>query len=126
MKKVDAVVLKETKYIMCVTLILSILMQILFLIFKAWTYTHLLGNVLGALAAVLNFFLMGITVQKAVTKEEKEAKSLIKVSQSARLFGLLIVALIGHLIPIFNTWTVLLPLLFPRIAVMLRPFIIKD
>ena len=126
MKKIDAVVLKETCYIASITLILSILMQIIFLILSKWTYTHLLGNIWGAIGAILNFFLMGITVQKAVTKEENDAKKLIKASQSARLLGLLIIALVGHLIPFFNSWTVILPLLFPRIAVMLRPFIIKD
>ena len=126
MKKADAVVLKETKYIAGITLILSVCMQIVFLALGKWTVSHLLGNSWGAFFSVLNFFLMGITVQNAVTKEEKDAKNLIKISQSARLFGLLVIALIGHLIPVFNSWAVLLSLLFPRIAFMLRPFIIKD
>lgn len=125
MEKIDKVVLKETVYIAVVTLVLSVLMQIVF-IFTGWSYTHLLGNILGAFAAVANFFAMGLTVQKAVTKEEKEAKNLIKVSQSARLFGLLVVALVGHLLPFFDTVALIVPLLFPRIAIMIRPIFIKD
>ncbi|MBQ2897010.1 MAG: hypothetical protein IJE46_01625 [Clostridia bacterium] len=125
MKKIDNVVLKETGYIASVTVILSVLMQVLFVI-SGWSYTHLLGNILGAFATVANFFIMGITVQKAVLKEESEAKKLIKFSQSARLFGLFVIALIGHLVPFFDLLAVIIPMLFPRIAIMIRPFIIKD
>ena len=126
MEKIDKVVLKETKYIAVVTVILSTLMQSVFLVIGKWTYMCLLGNILGAFAAVLNFFLMGITVQKAVVKEEKEAKNLMKFSQTSRLFMMLLFALVGYLIPVFNLLSVIIPYLFPRIAVMLRPFIVKE
>lgn len=126
MKKVDAVVLRETYYIATVTAILSLLMQSVFLVISRWDYTVLLGNILGILASVGNFFLMGLTVQSAVTKEPDEAKKLVKMSQSLRLFGLLVVALIAYIIPIFNVITFAIPLLFPRIAIFLRPMIIKE
>lgn len=126
MKKVDAVVLRETYYIATVTTILSLLMQSVFLVISRWDYTVLLGNILGILASVGNFFLMGLTVQSAVTKEPDEAKKLVKMSQSLRLFGLLVVALIAYIIPIFNVITFAIPLLFPRIAIFLRPMIIKE
>ena len=126
MEKIDKVVLKETKYIALFTIILSVLMQSVFLIIGKWTIAHLLGNILGALAAVLNFFLMGITVQNAVVKEEKEAKNLIKLSQNLRLFMMLFFALIGYLVPVFNLLTVIIPYLFPRIAVMIRHYVVKE
>lgn len=126
MEKIDKVVLKETKYIALFTIILSVLMQSVFLIIGKWTIAHLLGNILGALAAVLNFFLMGITVQNAVVKEEKEAKNLIKLSQNLRLFMMFFFALIGYLVPVFNLLTVIIPYLFPRIAVMIRHFVVKE
>ena len=126
MGKIDKVVLKETKYIALFTLILSVLMQSVFLIIGKWTIAHLLGNVLGAFAAVLNFFLMGITVQNAVQKEEKEAKNLIKLSQNLRLFMMFFFALLGYLIPVFNLLTVIIPYLFPRISVMIRHFVVKE
>ncbi len=126
MEKIDKVVLKETKYIATVTIILSVLMQSVFLVMGKWTYMCLLGNLLGAFAAVLNFFLMGLTVQKAVIKEEKEAKNLMKVSQTSRLFMMLLFALVGYLVSVFNLLSVIIPYLFPRIAVMLRPFIVKE
>lgn len=126
MKKVDATVLRETYYIATITVILSLFIQSVFLIISKWDYTVLLGNILGIIAAVGNFFLMGLTVQSAVLKEPDEAKKLVKLSQSLRLFGLLFVALIAYLIPVFNIIAFAIPLLFPRIAIFLRPMIIKE
>ncbi len=126
MQKIDKTILKETAYISAVSLILSILMQAVFLIFSFWDYTVILGNLLGLTASVGNFFLMGLTIQKALTKEEeKEARNLIKLSQSGRLMLLFGVAAIGCLIPVFHSIATVIPYLFPRIAVMLRPLFSK-
>ncbi len=123
MKKIDKTVLAETRYILIVTLILSALLEAVFLICRAWDFTVLLGNILGAGAATLNFFLMGITVWKALDRDEKDAKALMKLSQTYRSFMLLIVAGVGALLSCFNTWAVIVPLFFPRIAVSLRPLV---
>lgn len=125
MKKIDPTVLKETRFVSVVALILSAIMQAVFLIIGKWDYTVLLGNILGYIACVGNFLLMGLTVQSAVVKEEKEAKNLMKVSQSARTFGLFLIALVGYLVPIFNLICVVIPFLFPRIAISLRPILKK-
>ena len=121
MKKIDSTVLGETAFIAGFTFVLSLLMQSGFLILGKWDYTVLLGNILGFLAAVGNFLLLGITVQNAVLKEEKDAKYLMKLSQTARLFLMFIIALIGYLVPIFNIIAVIIPYLFPRIAIAVRP-----
>ncbi len=126
MKKIDPTVLKETGYIAAMVFIFSLAMQSVFLIIGKWDYTVLLGNLLGFFAAVGNFFLMGISVQSSLSKEEKDAKSLMKVSQSLRLLLLFVIALVGYLVPVFNTLTVLIPFLFPRIAVALRPLFTKS
>ena len=126
MKKMDPVVIKETKYIAYFVIILSIAMEAVFLILRKWDVTVLLGNILSASAAVLNFLFMGITVQNAVMKDEKDAKTAVKASQSLRTFFLFAVAAIGALVPIFNIWSSLIPLLFPRIAIMFRPLFDKE
>lgn len=126
MKKIDPVVIKETKYIAYFVIILSIAMEAVFLILRKWDVTVLLGNILSASAAVLNFLFMGITVQNAVMKDEKDAKTAVKASQSLRTFFLFTVAAIGALVPIFNIWSSLIPLLFPRIAIMFRPLFDKE
>ena len=80
MKKLDATVKKETLFISAITFILCVLMQSVFLISGAWDLKVLYGTLLGFSASVLNFLLMGYTVQTAVLKEEKDAKSLMKLS----------------------------------------------
>jgi hypothetical protein len=125
MKKVEPVVIKETKYIAACVAVMSVLMQSVFLIIGRWDYTVLLGNVLSASASVLNFFLMGLTVQKAVNRDEKEAKTLMKVSQMYRMLLLLAVAVVGAALPVFNLWAVLIPLLFSRVALAIRPMLGK-
>ncbi|MBQ8742625.1 MAG: hypothetical protein IJZ03_04590 [Clostridia bacterium] len=125
MKKIDQVVLKETLYVSAWVLIFSALTQAVFLLIGKWDYTVLFGNLLSASAAILNFFLMGISVQKAVTKEEKEAKNVLKISQLYRNILLLVVTVVGVVLKCFNTWSVIIPLFFPRIAIMLRPLFDK-
>lgn len=122
---VDPVVKRETKYIALFSSILSILMQIVFLFLKKWDYTVLLGNILSFAVAVLNFFLMGIAVQKAVSQESSDAKKTMKSSHGLRNVGVFAVTAIGVVLPYFNTVAVILPLFFPRIAIMFRP-LIKD
>lgn len=125
MKKIDRTVLKETGYIFAFTVILSVLMQSVFLIITKWNYTVVLGNLLGIISAVGNFLLMGITVQSALNKEQKEASNLMKLSQMLRLFLLFFIALIGYFVPVFNLIAVVVPYTFPRIAIALRSLFIK-
>lgn len=124
--KVDKTVIKETKYISFFVIILSVLMQSVFLIISKWDYTVLLGNIYGAAIAVLNFFVMGLYVQKAVGQDEKEAKQTVKASQSLRFAAIILLAGVGVVIPVFNPVTVVIPLVFPSIAVFLRPIIDKN
>ena len=126
MKKIDATVLKETKYIAVWILILSILMQSVFLCLGYWDYTVLLGNALSGTAAILNFLLMGITVQNALLKEEKEAKTAMRVSQLYRNLFMLVILILGVTLPYFNIWAVVVPLFFTRIAVAIRPCFDKN
>lgn len=121
MQKIDKVVLKETKYIALWMLILSAILQSVFLVIGKWDYTVLLGNLLSGGASVLNFFFMGLSVQKAVQMEGKDAKQHMKASSAGRTCALFVIAILGVVLPIFSIWTVLIPLLFPRVAIALRP-----
>ena len=125
MKHIDPTVMKETKYIASWVLILSVLMQAIFLVMGKWDYTVLLGNLLSATVSIVNFFLMGLTVQHSLNKEEKEAKAAIKASQMYRNLLMLVVLIAGVVLPCFSTWTVLIPVIFPRIAIACRPLLDK-
>lgn len=121
----DATVVKETKYMAFVVLVLSVLMQAVFLILKKWDYTVLLGNLLSLTVAVANFYFMGRSVQKALKMDEADARKVMRASQSRRNLAIFAVAAVGVGISYFNNVAVIVPLFFPRIAVMLRP-LIKD
>lgn len=125
MKKIDSVVLRETVYVASWVLILSALMESVFLIIGYWDLTVLFGNLLGGGAAIFNFFLLGLTVQSAVKKDEKEAKDFMKLSMTLRNFFLVAVMVVGFLVPCFHVIAVLVPLLFPSVAVKLRPMFLK-
>lgn len=121
----DATVVKETKYMAFVVLVLSALMQAVFLILKKWDYTVLLGNLLSLTVSVANFYFMGRSVQKALKMDEADARKVMRASQSRRNLAIFAVAAVGVGISYFNNVAVIVPLFFPRIAVMLRP-LIKD
>lgn len=116
MIKLDSAVKKETIYVTVWVIILSALMESVFLILKAWDYKVLIGNALSAVATILNFLLLGVTVQKCLDKTPEDAKKAIKASQALRMVFLVIVAVIGATVPCFNIWATVIPLLFPRVA----------
>lgn len=126
MKKINPTVKKETAFIALVTVILSAVLQAIFLVIGKWDITVLFGNILSGFTAVLNFFLMGLTVQKSVEKDEKQAKQTMRLSLTLRNAMILIVAVIGVSVPsAFNVFTVFIPLFFPRIAVFIRGLLLK-
>ncbi len=126
MTKLDPTVKKETVYIAIFSLLCSMLMQAVFLVIGKWDYTVLLGNLLGLIASVGNFLLLGITVQNALGKEEKDARDFMKVSQRLRTLMLFAVAIVGYLLAVFNTVALVIPYLFPRLAIAFRPLLNKQ
>ncbi len=121
MLKADKTVIKETKYIAVCVLILSALMQAVFLVLSRWDYQVLLGNLLTGSAMILNFFFMGLAVQKAVQCDEKEARKIMQNSQTLRMLFITIVVIIGATVPCFSIIAVIIPFFFPRIGIMFRP-----
>lgn len=125
MIKADETVKRETVYIAYFCIVLSVLMQAIFIVLKKWDYTVVLGNLLSFFVAVFNFYLMGIAVQKAVSMDVSDAKKIMKSSQGLRNILMFVVLAIGVTAPVFNTVSVIVPVFFPRIAISFRPFI-KD
>lgn len=124
--KIDKTVLKETAFIGIWTLIFSVLMEAVFLVIGKWDYTVLLGNLLSGAMSVFNFFLLGLTVQRAVNSgDEKYAKNLMKMSQSLRLLMMGVVIGLGAILDCFNIWATIIPVFFPRIAMVIRSIILN-
>ena len=124
-RNIDPVVQKETRFIAAAVLILSGLMQIVFLVLGKWDYKVLLGTLWGMLLAVGNFFLMARTVEKAVSLNPEDVKKKVQASLQLRLAGLVLGCVIGGLVPFMNTFAVLVPQFFPRIGVAVRGLTLK-
>lgn len=124
--RVDPTVRRETAYVAISSVVLSVIMELVFVIIGMWDYTVLLGNLLGAFIAVLNFFLMGLTVQSAVLLDEKQARDKMKLSMTLRSMLLMITSVVGLVAPCFHPAATIIPLFFVRIAVAVRPIFIKD
>ena len=120
----DPAVKKETGYITVWVLLLSLLMEAVFLIIRQWDLSVLFGNLGGAVLAVGNFFLLAWVVSRAVDKgKPEEAATRVKATATLRLLG--VGALCALLIGVFKTsvFATLIPLLFPRVAIAFRPIL---
>ena len=124
----DPAVKKETGYIAVWVVLLSLIMEAVFLLTGYWDLSVLFGNLGGAAAAVGNFFLMALIATRIMNKALEAGKpedtvSKVKATASARLLGC--VGLCVILIAVFktNVYATLIPLLFPRIGIAFRPMI---
>lgn len=131
MRKLEPAVKQETLYIACWVLIFSVLMQAVFLVIGMWELRVLIANLITGVTAILNFLLLGITVQNAVGKEQQEIKNSVKASQTFRNLGIMLIVVIGYValqikgnIPLLIA--LVLPLIFPRIAIAVRPLFNKS
>lgn len=118
--KADRTVLKETGRTAAFTFILTLAMHTVFLIVSRWDLAVLWGSLLGLAGAVADFFLLGLSVQKAVSSDEKTAKNIIRISQQGRLMMLAVILVIAFAVPAFNKLAAILPLFFQKIGVRLR------
>ena len=116
---------KETGILLAGTLLLSGIMVGVFLLLHKFNYTVVTGALLGGLASVLNFFLMGVVVQKVVQEDPDVAKKKIQASYTMRSFALLVVLGVGVYLPYFHWLAVLLSALFPRITIIFRSIALK-
>lgn len=149
---IQPVVKQETKKIALGVAVLSLLMIAVFLILRKFDLSVLLGAVIGSLAAVGNFFLMALSVQKAADsmpplppeeteedagedKEEKEkplseeaknAKKRMQLSYTLRMLMMAAIAIAAVSLPFVNSWAALIPMLFPRIVISLIGLLQKN
>lgn len=143
--KVQPAVQAETKKIAVGVGVLTVLMIAVFLIIRQFDYTVVFGAVLGYAAAVGNFFLMALTVQRVtegmpalpkreqeeedaedgeteqpLSDEAKQAGRQMQLSFFLRMLMLGGVAVLAITAPVFHPWAALLPMLFPRVVIALR------
>ena len=121
LENVQPAVKKETKRVVMITGTGLILMWILFAILHftmpdkvPFDYTVFLGGIGGGVIAVLNFFLMGLAVQKAASAtDEGTARMKLKASYSQRFMMMILWVIVAIVAPCFQFVAGIAPLLFP-------------
>lgn len=121
MKKIDSIVIRETAFVASGSLVLCALMNSVFLVIGKWDLTVLFGTLLGYAASVGNFFLMALTVQGSVGKDEKTIKTRMRLSLVLRELLLFGIALGAYFMKgVFNIIPLVITYIFPRIVIMFR------
>ena len=118
---VQPAVKKETKRVVKITAVGLFLMGILFAVLQftmpdkvPLDYTVFLGGIGGGAVAVLNFFLMGLAVQKAASaSDEGTARMKLKASYSQRFLMQILWVILAIVAPCFHFVAGIAPLLFP-------------
>lgn len=122
---VQPAVKKETKRVVKITAVGLILMWILFAVLHftmpdkvPLDYTVFLGGIGGGAVAVLNFFLMGLAVQKAASaSDEGTARMKLKASYSQRFLMQILWVILAIVAPCFHFVAGIAPLLFPGMGI---------
>ena len=121
MRSVSPAVKQETMRIASGTAIGVVLMWVVFFFLHQanpekipFDYTVFLGGAVGGCVAVLNFFLMGLAVQKAAAAtDEDTARMRIKASYSQRMLLQMLWVVVAIVAPCFHFVAGIVPLLFP-------------
>lgn len=116
--KIQKTVWQETAHIAEGTAALTAVMLGVFAVIGKFTAMVAVSGLLGAATAVLNFFLLGLTVQKATKPgNEKRSRSIMQFSYSMRMLFQMAVLFLGFFIPALHWVAVACPLLFPRVTI---------
>ena len=122
-------IVKETKRIAVGTVIMLVVMLAVYAVLGKFTVGVLLGGLLGSAYAIFNFFMLGMTLQKAASMTDQQmAHMKVRSSYSTRMIGMLILAVVAFALPFVEGIPCLIALLFPRatIFVLLVTGQIKD
>lgn len=111
-------IVKETKRIGIGTVIMLVVMLAVYAVLGKFTVGVLLGGLLGSAYAIFNFFMLGMTLQKAASMTDQQmAHMKVRSSYSTRMIGMLILAVVAFALPFVEGIPCLIALLFPRATI---------
>lgn len=120
-QKPQKTVLRETKRIAIGEVILLAIMWIVYALTGRFSLAVVLGGLIGGAYAVFNFFMLGMTVQKAAQVQPDNAEMArmqMKSSYNMRMVGMLAVAVLAFALPFVDGLAAIIPLLFPRLTIL--------
>ena len=124
--KFDPSVKREIGYVTLGTLLLTAVEIGVFFALGYYTPKVLYGASLSAAGGILDFFLLALTVTRALSyppEEEAAAKGILKLSRIARMAFLLAVLAVGVIL--FSPWSTLITIIFPRVVIAVRNVAVK-
>ena len=111
-------IVKETKRIAVGTVIMLVVMLAVYAVLGKFTVGVLIGGLLGSAYAIFNFFMLGMTLQKAASMTDQQmAHMKVRSSYSTRMIGMLILAVVAFELPFVEGIPCLIALLFPRATI---------
>ncbi|MFQ7095794.1 MAG: ATP synthase subunit I [Christensenellales bacterium] len=111
-------IVKETKRIGVGTVIMLVVMLAVYAVLGKFTVGVLIGGLLGSAYAIFNFFMLGMTLQKAASMTDQQmAHMKVRSSYSTRMIGMLILAVVAFALPFVEGIPCLIALLFPRATI---------
>ena len=128
--KPDREVLRETGRLAVGVLIMALVMLGVYAVLGRLSAAVALGGLYTSLLTVVNFFLMGLTVQgitgRAAEKQRdeqemaafsKEMENRMKFSRSMRMVGLFGLIVLGITVFMFEALPTILPIVFPTVVI---------
>lgn len=117
--KIQQATKRETLHIALGTLLFSAVMNGVFALLGRWDLSVVWGTLLGGGWAILNFLLLGLTVQKmASDPNEKRGKLTMQLSYSLRMLFTLFIVVLAIKLPGVSWLAAAIPLLFPRLTIL--------
>ena len=118
---------KEAGYIAAGTVVLSALVQIVWAVFFKYDLSVFLGGLWGGTFAVVNFVLMGLTVQKVARESDQlAAKRRMQASYQMRMILIILATVLAIIVPGISWVMAVISLFFPRLTMLVMPLFRPD
>lgn len=111
---------KETIKMSIGVLIMTAIMIGVFAALGRFDYKVVTGGLLGAVVTIANHFFLAFSVERISGKESvKDGQNLMKLSYFGRLVLIGVAVFIAIKLPVFNYIATAIPLLFPRVVIII-------
>lgn len=118
---------KEAGYIAAGTVVLSALVQIVWAVFFKYDLSVFFGGLWGGTFAVVNFVLMGLTVQKVARESDQmAAKRRMQASYQMRMILIILATVLAIIVPGVSWVMAVISLFFPRLTILVMPLFRPD
>ena len=110
---------RELRRISAGVLIGGAAMEAVFAAVGRWDWPVLWGGLLGCAVAIGNFYYLAVSIQKAAAAQETRAMLVMRSSYAMRMLIAAAAIILGVALPVFHWLAVLIPLLLPRLTILI-------